>query len=64
MRPGSKITHAPVKDLRLSRDMTLAGLIRDGRGMLITGNTHIQPGDLVLVFSLNGALRQVERLFN
>ena len=64
VRPGSKITHAPVKDLRLSRDMTLAGLIRDGRGMLITGNTHIQPGDLVLVFSLNGALRQVERLFN
>lgn len=64
VRPGSKITHAPVKDLRLSRDMTLAGLIRDGRGMLITGNTQIQPGDLVLVFSLNGALRQVERLFN
>lgn len=63
VRPGSKITHAPVKDLRLSRDMTLAGLIRDGRGMLITGNTQIQPGDLVLVFSLNGALRQVERLF-
>lgn len=64
VRKGSKITHADVKDLRLSRDMTLAGLIRDGRGMLIGGNTRIQPGDHVLVFCLNGAMRQVERLFN
>lgn len=64
VREGSKITHADVKDLRLSRDMTLAGLIRDGRGMLIGGNTRIQAGDHVLVFCLNGALRHVERLFN
>ncbi|MDE6311338.1 MAG: Trk system potassium transporter TrkA [Muribaculaceae bacterium] len=64
VREGSKVTHAPVKDLRLSRDMTLGGLIRDGKGMLIGGNTQILPGDHVLVFCLNGALRQVERLFN
>ncbi|MDE6276950.1 MAG: Trk system potassium transporter TrkA [Muribaculaceae bacterium] len=64
VRKGSKITHAPVKDLRLSRDMTLGGLIRDGKGMLIGGNTQILPGDHVLVFCLTGALRQVERLFN
>lgn len=61
---GSKITHGPVKDLKLSRDMTLAGLIRDGHGMLITGNTVIQPGDHVLVFCLSGAIHKVERLFN
>ncbi len=63
-REGSKITKAPVKDLRLSHDMTLAGLIRDGQGMLITGNTVIQPGDHVLVFCLSGAIHKVERLFN
>ena len=63
-RPGSKITKAPVKDLRLTRDMTLAGLIRDGQGMLISGNTVIQPGDHVLVFCLSGAIHKVERLFN
>lgn len=63
VRPGSKITHAEVKDLHLSRDMTLAGLIRDGKGMLITGTTRILPGDHVLVFCLNGGLRSVERLF-
>ncbi len=43
--------------------MTLAGLIRDGRGMLITGNTVIQPGDRVLLFCLAGSLHKVERLF-
>jgi trk system potassium uptake protein TrkA len=64
VRKDSKITRADVKDLRLSREMTLAGLIRDGHGMLIGGNTRIQPGDHVLVFCLNGAMRQVERLFN
>lgn len=63
-RPDSKITKAPVKDLKLSRDMTLAGLIRDNHGMLISGNTIIQPGDHVLVFCLSGAIHKVERLFN
>lgn len=63
-RPGSKITRGQVKDLNLSRDMTIAGLVRDGVGMLVTGNTTIQPGDHVVVFCLAGALHKVERLFN
>lgn len=63
VKPGSKITKAPVKDLHLSRDMTIAGLIRDGKGEMVTGATHIQAGDRVLVFSLNGMLHNVEKLF-
>ena len=62
-RQGSKITRGPVKDLSLSRDMTIAGLVRDGVGMLVTGNTVIQPGDHVVVFCLAGALHKVEKLF-
>lgn len=64
VRPASKITRAPVKDLKLSRDMTLASLIRDGRGMLVGGNTQIQPGDHVVVFCLAGAIHKVEKLFS
>ncbi len=64
VRPGSKITRAPVKDLKLAREMTLAGLIRNGEGMLINGNTLIEPGDHVLVFCLAGALHKVEKLFS
>ena len=63
-RPGSKITRSAVKDLSLPRDLTLAGLIRGEEGMLITGNTIIEPGDHVLVFCLAGALHKVEKLFN
>ncbi|MDE5930555.1 MAG: Trk system potassium transporter TrkA [Muribaculaceae bacterium] len=64
VKEGSKLTKAPVKDLRLPRDITLGGLIRDGRGMLISGMTRIQPGDHVLTFCLAGAIRKVERLFS
>ena len=60
---GSKITRGPVMDLKLPREMTLAGLVRDGKGMLVTGRTEIQAGDHVLVFSLSGALHKIEKLF-
>lgn len=63
-REGSRITRSAVKDLKIPRELTLAGLIRGDEGMLITGNTVIQPGDHVLVFCLQGALHKVERLFN
>ena len=63
-KPKSKITKGPVKDLNLSRDMTIAGLIRDGKGMLVGGNTVIRPGDHVVVFCLSGAIHKIEKLFN
>lgn len=62
-RPGSKITRAPVMGLKLSRDMTIAGLIRNGRGMLVGGRDRIQAGDHVLVFCLSGSIHKVEKLF-
>lgn len=63
-KPKSKITRAAVKDLNLSRDMTIAGLIRNGQGMLVNGNTIIEAGDHVVVFCLSGAIHKVEKLFN
>lgn len=63
VREGSRISKAPVKDLKISRDITLAGMVRDGKGMLITGATHLHPGDFVLVFSLSGAINKLEKLF-
>ena len=63
-KPKSKITRGAVKDLSLPRDVTLAGLVRGGRGMLVGGNTVIEAGDHVVVFCLQGALHKIERLFN
>ena len=64
VKEGAKITRAAVKDLKLSHDLTIAGLIRDGVGRLVDGNTQIQAGDRVVVFCLNGAIHKFERLFN
>lgn len=64
VKEGSKITSGPVKDLKLSKDMTIAGLIRNGKGMLVNGNTVIQTGDHVLIFCLAGAIHKVEKFFN
>lgn len=63
-KEGSKITRAPIKDLHLSSYMTIAGLIRDGKGHLVGGNTVIKPGDRVVVFTLDGVLHKVEKLFS
>ena len=63
-RPGSKITRKPVKDLKLPRDMTLGGLIRNGEPMMIKGDTQIQAYDHVVVFCLDTAMRKLEDYFN
>jgi len=63
-RPNSKITRKQVKDLRLPRDMTLGGLIRDGEPMMIKGDTQIQAYDRVVVFCLDTAMRKLEDYFN
>lgn len=63
-KKGSKITSAKIKDLSLSRDLTIAGMLRDGKGYLVQGDTQIQEGDRVVVFCLSGAIHKVEKLFN
>ena len=63
-KEGSKITKAPVKDLTLPKDLTLGGLIRDGKGIIVNGNTQIQANDHVVVFCLDTAIRKIEKLFN
>lgn len=63
-KDSSKITKAKVKDLRLSHDMTIGGLSRNGKGMLVNGDTQIRPGDHVLVFCLSGAIHKIEKMFN
>ena len=61
---GSKITRRPVKDLGLPKGMTIGGLVRDGEGMLVSGNTQIEAGDSVVVFCHNVSIKKLEGLFN
>ncbi|MBQ2485080.1 MAG: Trk system potassium transporter TrkA [Muribaculaceae bacterium] len=64
VKAGSRVTRADVKDLTLSQDMTIAGVVRDGKGQLVRGNTRLQAGDHVVVFCLTGAIHKIEKLFN
>ena len=63
-RSRSKITRKQVKDLGLPKDMTLGGLIRNGKPMMIKGDTQIQENDHVVVFCLDTAMRKLEDYFN
>lgn len=64
VQEGDRVTKADVKDLRLSRDFTIAGLVRDGVGQLVDGNTRIQAGDHVVVFCLQGAIHKLDKYFS
>ncbi|MCD8261400.1 MAG: Trk system potassium transporter TrkA [Bacteroides sp.] len=64
VKERSKITKNPVKDLGLPVGTTIGGLIRNGEGMLVTGNTQIEAGDHVVVFCLNMMIKKIERFFN
>ena len=60
---GSAITGKPIRELRFPRGVTLGGLIRDKIGMPINGSTVIQPGDSVVVFAIDGLIKQIDHFF-
>ena len=61
---GSKVTMKPVRELNIPRGMTIGGIVRHGEGMLVSGNTMIEPGDSVVVFCHNVDMKKVEKMFN
>lgn len=64
VKEGSKITKHPVKKLGLPKGTTIGGMIRDGEGQLVTGETQIQAGDHVVVFCLDMMIQKVEKFFS
>lgn len=63
VKPNARVTKHAVKDLNLPKGCTIGGLIRNGEGKLVTGNTTIQAGDHVVVFCLN-MIKKLEKYFN
>ncbi|KAA6330121.1 Trk system potassium uptake protein TrkA [termite gut metagenome] len=64
VKEGAKITKHQVKDLELPLGVNIGGMIRNGEGMRVTGNTLIQQGDHVVVFCLNTMIKKIEKYFN
>ena len=64
LKPDSKVCKKDVRELSLPDGMTIAGVVRDGEGMLVKGDTRLQPGDHVCVFCLSGVFHTVEKYFS
>ena len=64
VKQGARITRSQIKDMGLPTGATRGGLIRNGEGILVTGNTLIQENDHVVVFCLGMMIKKLERFFN
>ena len=64
VKAGSRITRSQVKDVGLPKGATIGGLIRNGEGILVTGNTTIMENDHVVVFCLGMMIKKLEKFFN
>ncbi len=60
---GSKVTKKLVKELGLPFGATIGGLVRNGVGMLVNGNSRIQAGDSVMVFCHEQKIGMLEKYF-
>ena len=60
---NSPVTNKAVKDLGLPFGVAIGGLVRDGQGVLVNGNSRIQAGDSVMVFSHEHDMKKVEKFF-
>ncbi|MDD4514809.1 Trk system potassium transporter TrkA [Massilibacteroides sp.] len=63
VKPGSKVTKKPIKDLGLPKDLTLGGLIRNGEPMIIHGDIQLQENDHVVIFCLENVIHELEKIF-
>lgn len=54
-----------VRDLGLPQGTTIGGLIRNGKGIVVNGNTQIIPGDHVVMFCLGQGqlLKKIDKFF-
>ena len=64
VKEGALITRKVVKDMSLPAGATIGGLIRNGEGMHVTGNTMIQADDHVIIFCLENVLKKMEKYFD
>lgn len=60
---NSYVTGSRIKELKLPHGVTLAGLIRNGEGLMVHGDTQLEAGDRVVVFMLQGTLLSIRKLF-
>jgi len=64
VKENSKVTKRPIMELGIPNDVNFGGMIRNGRGMLVSGKTQLKAGDRVVVFCGSQRLKRVEKYFS
>lgn len=62
-KQDAKITQKPIKDLDFPEEAKIGGIIRGDCGYIANGDTQIQVGDKVVVFTLPAAIKKLEKYF-
>jgi trk system potassium uptake protein TrkA len=63
VKPGSKVTKHPIKDLDFPSGALIGGIVRDNAALIARGNTQIIANDIVVVFAIPSAIQKVEKFF-
>lgn len=63
VKKGSRVTKSPVMNLGLPLGVNIGGMVREGKGMLVNGQTVLQEGDTVVVFCIGDTLKRLDRYF-
>ncbi|MEK6739363.1 MAG: TrkA C-terminal domain-containing protein, partial [Planctomycetota bacterium] len=60
---NSKIVGKPLKEISFPQGAILGAIVREGVMQIPTGNTMINPGERVVVFTLPHAIEKVQSFF-
>ncbi|MBQ0103002.1 MAG: Trk system potassium transporter TrkA [Prevotellaceae bacterium] len=63
VKEGSRAAKSTIKDIGIPREVNIGGMIRNGKGMLVSGQTQLQAGDKVVVFCAGNMLHHIEKYF-
>lgn len=62
-KADAKITQKPIRDLGFPDEAKIGGIIRGENGYVANGDTQIQEGDKVVVFTLPSGIKKLEKFF-
>lgn len=63
-KKNSRITKAPLYEADFLDGATVGAVIRGGKDIIAYGDTHVQAGDRVVVFTMPHLVKKVEKYFN
>jgi trk system potassium uptake protein TrkA len=64
VKPGSKISGSPLKDINFPKDAIICGVIRGKSSFIANGDTEMKSNDRVVVFALPSAVSKISKFFN